>query len=110
MDRGSGFKSSFVLAVLPAAMLYYWRSSTWTLLPLGLAAVCAILLGYVFFAGSPSIGDALNSMAHRLFVYQGDVAWWVWDLHREGEPLRPMPLHFFRFRGPHLLACDRHYP
>jgi type II secretory pathway pseudopilin PulG len=82
-----GFKSSFVLAVLPAAMLYYWRSSPWTLLPLGVAAVCVILLGYVFFAGSLTIGDALDSLVYRLFVLQGDAAWWVWDLHREGEPL-----------------------
>jgi oligosaccharide repeat unit polymerase len=82
-----GFKSSFVLAVLPAAMLYYWRSSPWMLLPLGVAAVCAILLGYAFFAGSPTVGDALESLVYRLFVLQGDVAWWVWDLHREGEPL-----------------------
>jgi hypothetical protein len=81
-----GFKSSFVLALLPAGILYFWRSSPRVLAPLGFAAMCAILFGYIFFANSPSIGVAVEQMTDRLFVLQGDVAWHMWTRYVDGGP------------------------
>ena len=81
-----GFKSSFVLALLPAAILYFWRASPWWLLPLSLAAMCLILAGYMLFEGL-GIGVAVERMISRLFVLQGDVSWWVWNLYRNDLPL-----------------------
>lgn len=82
-----GYKSSFVLAVLPAAILYYWCSSALVLLPLGIIATCLILFGYYYFASISDIAVAFDMMLDRLFVLQGDVAWLVWELHQTDAPL-----------------------
>lgn len=82
-----GFKSSFVSAVLPAALLYYWRSSKLILVPLGMIATCVILFGYLYFTTITDIGTAFAKMIDRLFVLQGDVAWLIWDMYQKGEPL-----------------------
>jgi oligosaccharide repeat unit polymerase len=81
-----GFKSSFVLALLPAGILYCWRSSPLVLAPLGFVAMCFILFGYMFFASSASIGVALGQMTDRLFVLQGDVPWLMWTRYADGGP------------------------
>lgn len=84
-----GFKSSIVLALLPAAILYYWRASPWNLVPLGAAAFALIVFGYLWFGGpdAQTFENALSQIFVRLFTLQGDVSWKVWDIYVNGEPL-----------------------
>ncbi len=82
-----GFKSSFVSAILPAAILYYWRSSKLVLIPLGMIATCVILFGYLYFTTITDLGIAFSKMVDRLFILQGDVAWLIWDMYQKGDPL-----------------------
>jgi hypothetical protein len=81
-----GFKSSFILAMLPATILYFWRNSPLTLIPLGAVAVCVIIFGYFLFGRTPDVAVAFGKMTDRLFVLQGDVSWLIWERHQNGEP------------------------
>lgn len=82
-----GYKSAFVLALLPAAILYFWQSSMLMLLPLGVGATVMILSGYLYYTSVSGIGVAFEKMIDRLFVLQGDVSWLVWDTYQKGLPL-----------------------
>lgn len=84
-----GYKAAIVLALAPAAMLYFWKSSIWCLVPLAAGAMALIIFGYMFFQDIPTIGEAFQRLTYRLFILQGDVAWKVWDIHASGAPLPP---------------------
>lgn len=85
----TGYKSAFVLAVLPAAILYWWRASPWMIAPLGAVAITLILFGYLYFANIATLAVAVEKMVDRLFVLQGDVAWLVWGKYVNDDPLPP---------------------
>lgn len=82
-----GFKSGVVLAFLPAAVIYFWRTSSWWVIPLAALALALIYGGYRFFEGLSDPSVILDRLFYRVTVLQGDVAWKIWDLHARGESL-----------------------
>ena len=99
-----GYKSSFILAVLPAAILYYWRAPPSALIPLAIVAICVILFGYLYFSSISDIGVAFNKMVDRLFVAQGDVSWFIWNKYINGEPLTNYHLTLLPIVGDRLFS------
>jgi hypothetical protein len=84
-----GFKAGIVLAFLPAAVVYFWRASDLWVIPLALAAVLFIYVGYSFIddTNPANMSAILSNLGYRLTVLQGDVAWKIWGLHQAGIPL-----------------------
>lgn len=57
-----GFNSGMVLALLPAAVVYVWRTSGWWVVPLAALPLVLISVGYSFFEGLFDPADILGRL------------------------------------------------
>ena len=81
-----GFKTTSLFMLLPAMLILHWRLSILTALKLVIAAaVVPFALFFVFDTSTVESAGAFQFIVTRLTVLQGDVAWYVWGLHREAE-------------------------
>jgi hypothetical protein len=81
-----GFKSTGMASVLPALLLLNWRIRPIVLITLTLAFVASLIL--FFFTFDVSLAEATDVqtfLLQRFTVLQGDVAWYIWDLHSAGQ-------------------------
>jgi hypothetical protein len=80
-----GFKTTAISGVLPTIVVLYWTVRPTQLLLLAVGFV-ASLVGFFFLfdANLGALGDVESLLMTRLTVLQGDVCWYVWDLHSTG--------------------------
>lgn len=79
-----GYKTAIILAVLPAVTLLYWKASWRALVWLAAIAACMIVVAYLLMETS-NLGSALDAIFRRAFLWNGGVAWKVWDMYAAGS-------------------------
>lgn len=81
-----GFKSTALFILIPALLLFNWRIRFGTLIRLGLLFT-AVLVGFfqLFDAGVEIDTDVQTFLLRRITVLQGDVAWHIWGLYKDGQ-------------------------
>lgn len=81
-----GFKSTALFVLIPALLLLNWRIRVGTLIRLGLLFT-AVLVGFfeLFDAGVELDTDVQTFLLRRITVLQGDVAWYIWGLYKDGQ-------------------------
>ena len=86
-----GFKTSALIILLPSLLILYWTVSLRQMAVLLLVALLITVGTAVFFDRSDyrfqNLRQVLVFIGTRATVLQGDVAWHVWDLYRNGEAL-----------------------
>jgi oligosaccharide repeat unit polymerase len=83
-----GFKATGMLVLLPALLLLYWRIRPRALIIFAATfAVSVILFFQVFDTSRDADTDILKFLVTRVTVLQGDVAWYIWGLHADGQSL-----------------------
>jgi hypothetical protein len=82
-----GFKTSGILALVPGITVLFWHSHVRKLFWLGCFSLVAIVLAALAFDFAPGSGleAVFTFLWARLTVWQGDVAWHIWDMWRDGE-------------------------
>lgn len=83
-----GFKSTGIFMLLPALLISNWRLSKIRMVWLGTVGFL-LLTAFYFLFDVRSAGDAnaFGFLFDRLTIFQGDVAWHIWGLYRDGVPL-----------------------
>jgi hypothetical protein len=83
-----GFKTSGLLVLVPAFTILMWFARLRALLLPGLCAAAVIYIAYNMFDALEGGGyeAAFRFLYARLTVWQGDVAWHIWGMWRDGEP------------------------
>lgn len=83
-----GFKTTGLFMLLPGLLILNWRLPAKRLVLFCAAFATALVLFFFWFdAELMEDTDVLTFLATRLTVLQGDVAWYVYGLRAEGEPL-----------------------
>lgn len=79
-----GYKTSIIMAMLPAVTLLCWRSSLWTMIKLGTVAFGMIVVAYVFM--NTTYVSMFDAIWQRLFLWHGGMPWKVWGMYATGAP------------------------
>lgn len=78
-----GYKTSIIMAMLPAVTLLYWRSSLLTIVKLGAVAFCMIVVAYIFM--NTTYVSVFDAIWQRLFLWHGGVPWKIWGMYATGS-------------------------
>ncbi len=82
-----GFKSTAFIVLVPALLIIYWRIDFLALLKLVLAFLLLLVaFFYQFDVDVETYAEVHTFLFTRITVIQGDVSWYIWDKHVEGEP------------------------
>jgi hypothetical protein len=83
-----GFKTTGLFMLLPGLMVMNWKLPLYRLLVfLGAFFAALMLFFYWFDAQVMEDVEVVAFLGTRLTILQGDVAWYVWGLYRDGEAL-----------------------
>ncbi len=87
-----GFKTTGLLMLTPAALLYFWSVSFRKVFGLGIVVFSMLYLNFYIFDAIHEThvdGQVLDFIVRRLTILQGDVAWHMWTLYRDGDEFLP---------------------
>lgn len=85
-----GFKSTGLFMLLPAFLITNWRLSVLKSAWLGLVALGLLFAFFMLYdARGENSFEAFQFLFDRLTIFQGDVSWYIWDLHARGAEFPP---------------------
>lgn len=79
-----GYKTSIIMAMLPAITLLYWRAPVIKVAKLGLIASAMVVVAYIFM--NTTYVPVFDAIWQRLFLWHGGVPWKVWGMYASGSP------------------------
>lgn len=79
-----GYKTTFLVMLLPTALLITRSVNIFVLIGMLAFVSLNVILFSLFFDQHQSLDKALEALAFRLTVLQGDLAWYTWDSAIQG--------------------------